>query len=76
MKTASSVLIAVATELSELAKRELPELRKGEEILREWYENGTNFRETKLNERTFIATFDFRQRKSRRMAVRGGNKND
>ena len=73
MKTASSVLIAVATELSELAKRELPELRKGEEILREWYENGTYFRETQLNERTFIATFDFRQRKSRRMAVRGGN---
>ena len=76
MNPASAVLIAIATELSELAKSSLPKLRKGEVICCEWYEDGTFFRETALDGQVFRAQFDFRQRKSRRVAVKGGNQND
>lgn len=69
MTAAPAVLLAVATELAKLAKAEMPKLRDGERVLREWYENGVYYRETTFNSETFRSQYDFRQRKSRRMAV-------
>ncbi|MBR1438415.1 MAG: hypothetical protein IJ587_07740 [Synergistaceae bacterium] len=69
MRQAALVLIAVAKELSEMAKRSLPVLRKGETVQREWFKDATLYRETVLNGQRFIAEFNFRQRKSRRMLV-------
>ena len=73
MTPASSVLLAVAAELSELAKASLPKLRKGEVIQQEWLEDGIYYRDTTLDGRAYRAQSDFRQRKSRRLAVKGGN---
>ena len=72
MKLASQVLLAIATELSELAKASLPALRKGETVRHEWFENATLYRETTLDGQTFIAQFNFPQRK---VLVKGNNAN-
>lgn len=64
-----SVLLAVANELAASAKSSLPELNDGEEVQREWLEDGVFYRETMLNGDVFRYLYDFRQRKSRRMAV-------
>ena len=69
MSPALSVLLAVATELAELAKTSLPVLRKGETVQREWLEDAIFYRETSLDGRKFIAQFSFRQRESCRVAV-------
>lgn len=69
MTTAPTVLLAVASELAKLAESEMPELREGERIQREWYENGVYYRETLLGSEVFRSQYDFRQRKSRRVAV-------
>ena len=69
MTEAPSVLFAVATELAKLAKASMPEIREDERILREWYESGVYYRETTLGDEIFISQYDFRQRKSRRVAV-------
>ena len=69
MKTVPSVLLAVANELATSAKSSMPELNDGEKIEREWLENGVYYRETTLNGEVFHCLYDFRQRKSRRMAV-------
>ena len=69
---ASSVLLAIATELSELARTSLPKLRKGEQVRREWFENATLYRETTLDGQRIIAQFSFPQRK---VLVEGGNAN-
>lgn len=69
MNPASAVLLAVATELATLARASLPKLHEGEEIRREWYENGVFYRETALDDAIFVCSYDFRQRKSRRVAV-------
>ena len=61
---ASDVLLAVASELSALAKSKLPELREGETVKREWLEGGIYFRETVFAGQTYQARYDFRQRKS------------
>ena len=61
---ASLVLLAVATELSELARKSLPALREGETVQREWFKDATLYRETIMNGQRFIAQFDFRQRKA------------
>ncbi len=76
MTQASLVLLAVATELSELAKTNMPALRTGETVQSEWFKDATFYRKTKLDGQTFIAQFSFTQRKSHRMLVKGGNKND
>lgn len=75
MLQASLVLISVATELSELAKSSLPVLRKGETVQNEWFKDAVFYRETNFNGQRFIAKFDFRQRKSGQVLVKGGNKN-
>ena len=72
MKLASQVLLAIATELSELAKASLPALRKRETVRREWFKNATLYRETTLDGRTFIAQFNFPKRK---VLVEGDNVN-
>lgn len=69
MSSTPAVLLAVATELAEQAKAEMPELRDGERVRREWYKNGIYYRETTLDGETYQSQYDFRQRKSRRMAV-------
>lgn len=75
MVQASLVLLAVATELSELAKNSLPALRKGETVQDEWLKEAVFYRETNFNGQRFIAKFDFRQRKSEQVLVKGGNNN-
>ena len=69
MKTVPAVLLAVAKELAAQAKSEMPEMREGETIRREWYENGVFYRETQMNEEVFQSQYDFRQRKSHRLVV-------
>ena len=75
MKLASLVLLAVATELSELARSNMPVLRKGETIQREWFENATLYRETNFRGRKFITQFCFLKRKSHMIVVNEGNEN-
>ena len=69
MNTAPAVLLAVATELAKQAKSEMPEMREGETVRREWYENGVYYRETEMDGEVFQSQYDFRQRKIRRLAV-------
>ena len=79
MTAAPAVLLAVAAELAKSAKDSLPKLQDGERIQREWLAdgiyyretqfNGEVFRETMLRGETFISQYDFKQRKSRRVAV-------
>ncbi len=69
---ASLVLLAIATELSELAKTSLPKLRKGEQVQREWFENATLYRETTLDGQKIITQFNFLHRKT---LVEEGNAN-
>lgn len=76
MNQALVVLLTVATELSELAKSSLPALREGETVQREWFKDATFYRETNLKGQTFIAQFNFLQRESHRVLVKGGNTND
>jgi len=61
---ASDVLLAVASELSALAKSNLPEIHEGEVVKREWLEDGRYFRETVHEGKTSLVWYDFRQRKS------------
>ena len=69
MTAATSVLLAVATELAQQAKSSMPEMREGERIRREGYESGVYYRKTSLGDKLFLCQYDFRQRKSRREAV-------
>ncbi len=69
MSAIPAVLLAVATELAKTAKSSMPEIRDGEKIRREWFENGIYFRETEYSGEIFQSQYDFRQRKSRRVAV-------
>jgi hypothetical protein len=46
LKTAAVVIAAVAKELAQKARDCMPNLREGEVIRREWYENGIYYRET------------------------------
>lgn len=69
MKTAPAVLLAIANELAKQAKAEMPKMNEGETLLREWYKDGIYCRETTLDGQVFHNQYDFRQRKSRRLAV-------
>lgn len=69
MTSAAAVLLAVATELAKTAKSSMPEMRDGEKIIREWFEEGIYYRKTELAGEIFVSQYDFRQRKSRRVAV-------
>lgn len=72
MKEVSSVLIAVSKELAAQAKSGMPKLQEGEEIRREWYENGTYSRETLLSGEFFLNQYDFRTRAYRRVSLGKG----
>ena len=61
MRHTALILVAVATELSELAKANLPVLRKGEKVQSECFKNGILCRETDWNGQKFIAQFQFPQ---------------
>lgn len=63
MSTAATVIFAVANELADEAKQNMPALRSGEETVREWFEKGVYYRKTKYKGKTFISQFDFKQRK-------------
>ena len=54
MSALPSVLLAVAAELANMAKANLPKLNDGEEIRREWYADGMYYRETALDGVIFI----------------------
>ncbi len=69
MTAAPAVLLAVATELAKTAKDSMPKMREGEYVKREWFDNGIYNRETVLNSDVYLAQYDFRQRKCRRVAV-------
>ncbi len=69
MTAAPAVLLAVAAELAKSAKESLPKLQDGERIQREWLADGVYYRETLLNGEVFRSQYDFKQRKSRRVAV-------
>ncbi len=69
MTAVSSVLLAVATELAKTAKDSMPKICEGERIRREWLENGVYNRETTLDNDIYLAQYDFRQRKCRRVVV-------
>lgn len=69
MTAAPAVLFTVATELAKLALSSMPEMRDGEQIEREWYEEGIYYRETSLDGVIFRSQYDFRQRKCRQLAV-------
>lgn len=69
MTAASAVLLAVAKELAGTAKENLPKLRHGEVVQKEWYDNGVFYRKSIYQGETYISQYDFRQRKSRRAAV-------
>ncbi len=71
MKTAAVVLLAVAKELAKQAVDSMPKLREGETLCREWYEDGTYYRETLFNGEKAVNLYDFRQRKSRLLAAGG-----
>lgn len=69
MTTAPAVLLAVAAELAKAAKASLPKLQDGERIQQEWLADGVYYRETLLEGEVFRSQYDFKQRKSRRVAV-------
>lgn len=69
MTAVSSVLLAVATELAKTAKDSMPKIREGESVRREWLEDGIYKRETTLNGEIYLAQYDFRQRKCRRVVA-------
>lgn len=69
MTAVPAVLLAVATELAKSAKASMPKLQDGEIIQREWLADGIYYRETLFNGEIFQSQYDFKQRKSRRMAV-------
>ncbi|MCX4357013.1 MAG: hypothetical protein OSJ43_12460 [Oscillospiraceae bacterium] len=69
MTAVSTVLLAVATELAKTAKDSMPKIREGENVISEWLENGIYNRKTTLNGDVYLAQYDFRQKKSRRVAV-------
>lgn len=69
MTAAPEVLLAIAAELAKSAKESLPKLRDGERIQREWLADGIYYRETLFNGEVFRSQYDFKQRKSRRVAV-------
>lgn len=66
----SAVFMAIAKELSQQAKANMPEMREGEVIRREWYRDGIYSRETVYQDAVFLSEYNFRQRKSRRMTVK------
>ncbi len=55
----AQILISVAKELSDLAKNSLPKLEHGENITREWVQDGVYYRETSFNCKS---GFDFKTR--------------
>lgn len=65
MTSAVAVLLAVAKELAETAKSSMPEMRDGEKVIHEWFEEGIYYRETELAGEIFVGQYDFRQKKSR-----------
>lgn len=74
MTTVSATLFAVATELAEMARNSMPEMRDGEELCREWYNGGIYYRETIYKSQTFISQYDFRQHTCRQTAVERGDR--
>lgn len=69
MKTAAVVLLAVAKELAKQAVDSMPELQEDEVLLREWYEDGIYYRETRYNGISTTYSYDFRHKKIRLLAA-------
>ncbi len=69
MSVLSTVLFTIATELAKQAKDSMPEIRDGEIIQHEWYEDGIYYRETTFNGKVFQNQYDFRKRKSSQIII-------
>lgn len=69
MSAASAVLLAVAKELASQAKSSMPELEYGEEILKEWFEEGNYFRKSKHDGTVYLCQYDFRRKQCNKKAV-------
>ena len=61
MKSVSTVLRAIAAELAATAKQNMPELKEGEKIEKEYLLNGIYVRETSFGNRY---QYDFKQKKN------------
>ncbi len=61
MKNAAQSLLSVALELAAQAEDNLPELREGESVKREWLADGAFHRETEFEGRKFISSFNFKK---------------
>ena len=64
MSTAAQVMLAIANELAAQAKENMPELRKDEILIKEWFCDGVYYRTTKFEGQQSTYLFDFRQKKS------------
>lgn len=61
MRFAACNLISIAQEMAQRAKDSLPALRENEVIKREWLADGAFHRETELEGRRFISSFNFKE---------------
>ena len=64
MNSAFWILLRIAEEIAELARSSVPKLRDGEQIKREWLDNGVYYRETVFCGEKFLARFNLKQRKN------------
>jgi hypothetical protein len=71
MSTVSAVIIAVAEELAKQARSGLPELLKGEEILKEWLDGDIYYRTTNYQGKEFLSQYNLRQKTSQRWNTNG-----
>ena len=60
MKCAAYALVSVAKEIAQRAKDSMPPLQENEVIKREWLADGAYHRETELDGRRFISSYNFR----------------
>ena len=65
MKSAATVLKAIAEELLKTANLNLPEIKDGEVVTKEGLTNGIYFRESTYNGETLRVEYDFRQKENR-----------
>lgn len=74
MNATANVLLAIASELADAARENLPTMQECEYLVSERFENGIYYRETSCNGNTVISEFDFKERKSH-TTVKGGDGN-
>ena len=61
MEFAAYALVSVAQEIAQRAKDSMPPLQENEVIKREWLADGAYHRETELDGRRFISSYNFKE---------------